>query len=135
MAYNKENIFEQAKEAVKKQRPIFIEELISFLPVSKSTFYEMFPNESEELDVIKELINDSKIELKASMRNKWYKSQNATLQMGLMKLIGTDEERKRLNQTYTDITTKGKEINREVSDEDIDARIKELAQRASESNQ
>ena len=31
------------------------------------------------------------------MRSKWYKSDNATLQMGLMKLIGTEDEAHRLN--------------------------------------
>jgi hypothetical protein len=31
--------------------------------------------------------------------------------MGLMKLIGTDDERKRLSQSHTDVTTNGKEIN------------------------
>ena len=44
------------------------------------------------------------------MRSKWYKSDNATLQMGLMKLISSDEERQRLSQTHIDHTTKGKEI-------------------------
>ena len=42
------------------------------------------------------------------MRSKWFKSEQATLQVALMKLIGTDEEAHRLNgsRQSVDVTTK-----------------------------
>jgi len=36
------------------------------------------------------------------MRSKWYKSENATLQMGLMKLISTDEELRKLSMQHNE---------------------------------
>ena len=106
MAYNRAKIFEQAKEQITSKRLIFVEEVISFLPISKQTFYEFFKVDSNEFDELRELIETNKISLKTSMRKKWYDSDNATLQMGLMKLIATTEEHKRLSQTYVDSDVK-----------------------------
>jgi hypothetical protein len=41
--------------------------------------------------------------MKVSMRDKWYHSDNATLQIGLMKLISEDNEAHRLNGTKQEI--------------------------------
>jgi hypothetical protein len=51
--------------------------------------------------------------MKVSMRQKWYESDNATLQIGLMKLISDDDEAHRLNGTKREIKhdTTDKEIN------------------------
>jgi len=77
------------------------------LPCNKTTFYEHKLNES---NAIKEALTKVKTDIKVSMRSKWYKSENPTLQMGLMKLIGTDEERKKLSQNHTDHTTGGEKL-------------------------
>jgi len=61
-------------------------------------------------DKLKELLSQNRTELKVSMRSKWYKSNAPALQMALMKLICSDEERKKLSMTHTDVTTNGKEI-------------------------
>jgi len=102
MAYDRSKIFAQAKEQITSKRLIFVEEVISFLPISKPTFYEFFSIDSNEFNELKGLIETNKISLKTSMRKKWYDSDNATLQMGLMKLIATPEEHKRLSQTFVD---------------------------------
>ncbi len=39
MAYKKEDLIKQALQAIKKHKLIFIEEVVSFLPCSKATFY------------------------------------------------------------------------------------------------
>jgi hypothetical protein len=111
MAYNKQKIFDQAKEMIAKHKLFFIEDIVAFLPINKSTYYEFFPLESNESNTLKEMLETNRIEIKSSMRSKWYKSDNATLQMALMKLICTDDERKKLSMNHTDITTNGKEIN------------------------
>ena len=48
MAYDKGKIFEQAKEAIAKNNLFFIEDIVAFLPISKKTYYENFPLESDE---------------------------------------------------------------------------------------
>lgn len=111
MAYDKVKIFEQAKEMIVKHKLFFIEDIVSFLPISKPTFYEYFPVESNEVNELKELLETNRVELKVSMRSKWYKSNAPALQMALMKLIATPDELKKLAMNFTDHTTNGKELS------------------------
>jgi hypothetical protein len=104
MAYDKTKIFEQAKEMIVKHKLFFMDEVPDFLPCSRSTFYDYFPDKSDELDALKTLILINKTQVKTSMRSKWYQSDNPTLQLALMKLISTDEERKLLSMNYIDHT-------------------------------
>ena len=102
MAYDRNKIFEQAKEVIVKHKLFFVEDIVAFLPISKKTFYEFFPLESNESNELKELLEQNRTELKVSMRSKWYKSNAPALQMALMKLICTDEERKKLAMQYSE---------------------------------
>lgn len=97
MAYDKKKIYDEAVDLITKNKLFFVEDVIALLPVSKQTFYDFFKVNSDELDAIKDLLNKNKVEVKSSMRSKWYKSDNPTLQLALMKLIGTEEEAHRLN--------------------------------------
>ena len=111
MAYDRVKIFEQAKEVIVKHKLFFVDDIVAFLPCSKSSFYEFYPDGSDELDELKGLLEINRTTLKVSMRSKWYTSNAPALQMALMKLICTDDERKMLSMTHTDVTTNGKEIN------------------------
>jgi hypothetical protein len=111
MKYNKEKLFQQAKEAVLKNNLIFIEEIVSFLPCSKPTFYEYFPLDSNELNELKAIIEDNTINIKSGLRNKWYESDNPTLQIALYRLTSRDDEHKKLNQSYIDHTSKNEKID------------------------
>lgn len=97
MAYDKKKIFEKAKEAIVKHKLFFIDDIIAFLPISKSTFYEWKLEQSDEL---KDLLNINRTELKVSMRSKWYKSNAPALQMALMKLIASPEELRKLSMNH-----------------------------------
>lgn len=110
MAYDKQKIFDQAKEMIVKHKLFFVDDIVAFLPCHKATFYEFFPPESEQSDELKELLNLNRVELKVSMRSKWYKSNAPALQMALMKLIATPEELKKLSMQYTDVTTDGEKL-------------------------
>ena len=112
MAYDRKKIFAQAKEMIVKHKLFFVEDIVAFLPCNKTTFYEFFPIESNESNELKGLLETNRTELKVSMRSKWYKSNAPALQMALMKLICSDEERKKLSMTYNDVTTDGEKINR-----------------------
>ena len=103
MAYDRKKIFEQAKEMIVKHKLFFVEDIVAFLPISKKTFYEFFPLESNESNELKELLETNRTELKVSMRSKWYKSNAPALQMALRKLIATPEELKKLSMQHSEI--------------------------------
>jgi len=107
----KDKLFEQALKIAKDKRLIFIDEIVAYLPISRETFYTYWPLGSDNLDKIKRVINDNKIDIKQGLREKWYESDNATLQMALYKLTAREEERKKLAMSYVDNTTKGEKIN------------------------
>lgn len=100
MAYNKQVLFEKAKTEIVSKRLIFVEEVVAFIGINKTTFYDYFKVDSNEFNELKKLIENNKISLKTSMRKKWYDSDNASLQMGLMKLISTPEELRRLSMNH-----------------------------------
>ncbi len=110
MAYNKEKIYKQAEEAIKKNNLFFVEDIVAFLPCDKTTFYRFFPTESNEYNTLKELLDDNKVKTKSSIRAKLWKSEKAAELLALYRLIATPEEHQKLNQSYVDHTTKGKEI-------------------------
>jgi hypothetical protein len=110
MAFKRKDIFEQSKVLIEQNKLIFVADLIALLPCSESTFYNFFPNDSKELNELRDLINNNRVTLKVSMRNKWYKSEAPVLQLSLYKLIATPDELKALSMQHTDITTQGKEI-------------------------
>ena len=107
MAYDKDKVYEQAKEAIEKHKLFFIDDIVAFLPIAKSTFYEWKLEQSEQL---KAMLEKNRIELKVSMRSKWYKSNAPALQMALMKLIANPEELKKLSMNYTDVTSNGHQL-------------------------
>lgn len=103
MAYKTEELYEQAVKAIKTKKLIWIEEIVAFLPCVISTFYDHFPKESKEYKALAKMIDDNRIEIKTALRKKWYDSDNASLQMGLMKLIGSEDETHRLNGSRQEI--------------------------------
>lgn len=116
--YNRDRIFEQAKELTVEHELFFIDDIIAMLPCSKSTFYEFYPESSDELDKLKQLIESNRISIKVGLRKKWKDSDTPALQLSLYKLICTSEERKNLSMTHSDVTTDGKEINKPLINTD-----------------
>ena len=102
MAYDRIKIYNQALELIEKKKLFFIEDVVTLLPCSRSTFWEFFPDKSDELDNIKELLDKHKIDIKNGLRNKWYNGNNPLTQMALYKLIGTEEEYHRIASTKTE---------------------------------
>ena len=106
MAYKTSVLRKIAIEAITKNKLIFIWEIISYLPCHKSTFYDHFPDDSNGHKELVTLTDKNKVEIKASLRAKWYKSDNATLQIALMRLCATDPERRKLAMNYIEHTGK-----------------------------
>lgn len=102
MAYNRVKIYEQALDLIEKKKLFFIEDVVTLLPCNKTTFYDFFKIDSNELNTIKEALDKNKIDVKNGLRNKWYNGNNPLTQMALYKLIGTEEEYHRIASTKTE---------------------------------
>ena len=115
MAYDRVKIFEQAKEMIVKHKLFFVDDIVAFLPCSKQTFYDFFPVDSDQLDELKELLNQNRTTLKVSMRSKWYTSNAPALQMALMKLLSTPEELKKLSMQFIESENTNKNQNFDIA--------------------
>lgn len=120
MAYNTATLKKQALAAIEKHKLFFIEDVVAFLPCVKSVFYEHFPNESNDRKEIDELLERNRIEVKTSMRSKWYKSDAPALQLSLYKIIATQDERTALSMKAVDVTSGGDKIDNRIIIEHVD---------------
>ena len=121
MANDKVKIFEQAKEQIEKNNLFFIEDIVAFIPISKPTFYDYYPVDSNEFNTLKEMLEENKVKTKSSIRAKLYKGNKAAELLALYKLICSDDERKALSMQHVDHTTKGKRIGgASISKEDYE---------------
>ena len=118
MAYDRTKIYKQALEASKDPDAYHILDVIAALPISPPTFYDFFPPESNELNTLKENLDKNKINTKKEIRGKLRKGEKASELIALYKLIGTDEERKALSQTYQTIDGELKNNNSVTLSED-----------------
>lgn len=97
MAYDKNKIYNQAKEAIEKNNLFFIEDIVAFVPCDKTTFYRFFPVDCNEYNTLKGMLEQNKIKTKSSIRAKLYKGNKAAELLALYKLICTDDERRALS--------------------------------------
>jgi len=121
MAYGYDGLEKWAVEVIDKYNLVFMYQVVTFLPCSLSTFYDHKLQKSEK---IKAALHDNRIKTKQSMMRKWYKSENATLQMGLFKLLATPEERKALSLSYIDQTITEKEDLSQLSTDELRERAR-----------
>jgi hypothetical protein len=105
MPYNPEILKQKAIEAIEKNKLIFIEDICAYIGIAKSTYYEHFPINSNDSNELSDLLEKNKINLKVSIRKKWFESDRDTGLMALYKLCSTPEEHKKLQQNYTDNTS------------------------------
>lgn len=103
MAHDKGKIFNKSKQLATERNLFFIEDIVSLLPISKTTFYDYFPPDSNELNELKEILGNNHVNLKVKLRKKWEDSTAPALQMALMKLVSNQEELRRLSTTYTEV--------------------------------
>ena len=99
MAYDKDAIFEQAKQVITKNNLFFASDIIAYLPICESTFYSFFPPNSKELEILKKMLEDNRVKTKSGIRRKLYDGKGTDL-IALYKMICTDEERRALSLTY-----------------------------------
>lgn len=92
----KKEVYEKEIVKIIKDNNLFIisDIFAYYTGIQSSQFYNL---ELEKSVKIKKAIDDNKVKTRQSMKNKWFKSDNATLQIGLMKIVGTEEDAHRLN--------------------------------------
>ena len=83
---------------------VFIDEVCVYLPCNRATFYN---KGLDKLDTIRDALTKNRVSKKLALRSNWEESTNATLQMGLYKLLATPEELAALSMQHIDHTTKG----------------------------
>jgi|GEM_PF-1290683 len=94
--FNTDELYKQAMIAIIENELVFKADISAYLGISTSTFYEHFPQFSQQLKEIEQALLKNKIDLKVGLRKKWRDSENATLQLALYKLVSTTEERQAL---------------------------------------
>ena len=99
MAYDTKELEEKALKAIKEKKIFFIEDVVRHLPCSSSTFYN---HKLEKLESIKEALENNKVDVRDTLYNKWLKSDSPALQIALMKLVCSDEQRKKLATSYNE---------------------------------
>ncbi len=102
--YNKKKIYEQALQDAEKYHFFFIDDLVAWLGMSRTTFYKFFPPDSDKLNNIKQKLEKNKLSTKHEIRKRWRESDNPSEQIALYKLIATSEERKKLSSNYVELT-------------------------------
>lgn len=94
MAYTTEELEKAALEAIEKEKLVFVDEIMAFMPCCYATYYN---HELEKLDTIKKAVNKNKIEIKHGIRKDWAEEGNATEKVALYKILGNEDERDALN--------------------------------------
>ncbi len=102
--YNKKKIYEQALQDAEMYHFFFIDDLVAWLGISRTTFYNFFPPDSDKLNNIKQKLEKNKLTTKHEIRKQWRESDNPTERIALYKLIATPEERKKLSSNYIELT-------------------------------
>jgi hypothetical protein len=103
VAYNKDEIIKQALQVIEDEQLTRISEVICFIPIASSTFYEWELEKSEE---ILSKINEVKVKLKHKMKRKWSLSDNPALAIAAFKLIADEDEADALNTSKVKQDTK-----------------------------
>ena len=103
-------------EAIQKH-PIFCfnDIFVYYEACSRATAYN---HNLDKLDSIKEAIYKNRRKGVTSLKAKWLKSENATLQLAAMRLICDADEHRALNQNYTNLRVD--EITEKQADVDFD---------------
>jgi hypothetical protein len=121
--YKKEELKDLALKVIEKYKLVFITDVEANMPCSRVTLWNHGLTDDED---IQEALTKNKVNMKLAMRQKWFKSNNASLQISLYKLMGTSEERDVLNAQKIDVTTD--DITK-LSADDRAKRIKELREK------
>jgi hypothetical protein len=97
---NIEKVYKLCLETLEKEDVTTIEDLVTYLPISKETFYKYYPIDSDEYDIIKRAIEKRKMKTKQLLRKVW-KSPHASPAERIFyyKLLANKEEKEAIYDT------------------------------------
>jgi len=97
---NKRKVYKICLETLEKEDVTTIEDLVTFLPIGRDTFYTYFPTDSEEFDIIKRAINKRKVKTKQLLRKVWKSPHAAPAErIFYYKLLANKEEKEAIYDT------------------------------------
>ena len=103
----------EVKKLIKENNHIlFIQDVISALGCSSSSFYRWFPTDSENYLSIVEELNKNKSACKKEIRDRLLNSKSAASLIFLYKMLASEEERNALKEF--DKTDEGKNLEEEI---------------------
>ena len=108
VTYKVEDLEKEALALIEARQLVFIDDVCAYMSCGRSTFYN---NNLDKMDSIKDSLTKNKVIKKVALRTNWEESTNATLQMGLYKLLATPEELAALSMQNVDIKSNGQTIN------------------------
>jgi len=97
---NRKKVYEICIETLQKEDVTTIEDLLTYLPISKDTFYRYYPIGSDDYDIIKRAIEKRKMKTKQLLRKVW-RSQNSSPAERIFyyKLLANKEEKEAIYDT------------------------------------
>ena len=112
MAYNKEEIYKQVISVIRDNNIKFFDHIEPFIEPDVKTLdrWGWKNGECPECTTIKREISNNRTSKKMFLIDKWIDSDNATLQIAAYKLLGDDEDRKKLSSSYIDHTSNNNEL-------------------------
>ena len=124
MTYDFKKMQKKAIEAITAHELVFVTDVPAYLGMPTSTFYLKQLDKDEE---IRDAIQNNRIRLKNTLKDRWKDSENATLQVALYKIICSDEEAHRLNgskreikQEIVDHKSILEELEKDYDDEELE---------------
>ena len=147
MAYDKEKIFEQAKEAaqdcndkintkheaailkiIKEKKLMRFDHIFAhFTGCSRATAYN---HNLDKLDSIKEALESNRAKAEDYLLQKWIAGDNGTLNIAAMRIVGSPEVRRLLNQQYIEMKQiQDKDMTPEETRDFVISTLKELKKR------
>jgi len=108
MAYNTEDLTQEALEVIEREELVFFNEIEHYISACKTT---LETHGLDKMGIIKDALSKNKISAKKELRNKWMNSDNATTQIALYKLLGEDTELKALSGQHVDHTSGGDKLS------------------------
>lgn len=98
---------EEALKKIKEHKIVIKDHLWAFTSFCRATAYKY---KIENLEDIRNAIEENQNHGKSYLISKWIESDNATLNIAAYRLMSTPEEHQKLNQSYVDHTSKGESI-------------------------
>ncbi len=126
LRYPKKELYDKAVKVITENNLFFFDDVIAFLPCDRATFYRRFPPDSPEHKDMLDKMELNRVRTKSSIRHKLYTMDNPTAQLALYRMLATPEERKAISLTYTDVTTNGKSLVKDMPIDELNKEIERL---------